>query len=75
MLRVCSLLLVGRWLDLYVMVQPVFEQRAPVLGLWEVAPVVASAALFVLFLRRGLASADLVPRGDPYLQESLEHHL
>jgi hypothetical protein len=75
MLRICSLLLVGRWLDLYVMVQPVFQERAPVLGLWEVAPLVASAALFVLFLRRGLASADLVPYGDPYLQESLEHHL
>jgi hypothetical protein len=75
MLRICSLLLVGRWLDLYIMVQPVFEERAPVLGLWEVAPLVGSAALFVLFLRRGLASADLVPHGDPYLQESLEHHL
>jgi len=62
MLRVCALLLVGRWLDLYLIVQPVFEQDAPVLGLWEIAPMVAAAALFVIFLRRGLAAADLVPR-------------
>ena len=74
MLRICGMLLVGRWLDLYLLVLPVFESQAPVLGLWEVAPIVGVAALFLIFLRRGLAAADLVPRGDPYLGESLRHH-
>jgi hypothetical protein len=74
LLRVCALLLVGRWLDLYVMIQPVFEEQAPVLGIWEIAPVVCAAALFVVYLRRKLGAADLVPRGDPYLEESLRHH-
>jgi hypothetical protein len=69
------LLLVGRWLDLYVVVQPVFTPNAPVLGLWEIAPVVLAVALFLLSFRRGLAAAELVPRGDPYLEESLHHHL
>jgi len=74
MLRVCALLLVGRWLDLYVMIQPVFENEAPVLGIWEIAPVVVGTALFVVCLRRGLGAANLVPKGDPYLEESLHHH-
>ena len=74
LLRVCFLLLAGRWLDLYLMVQPVFEEGAPVLGIWEIAPVVGATALFVMVLRRGLGAADLIPRGDPYLQESLHHH-
>jgi hypothetical protein len=74
LLRICALLLVGRWLDLYLMVQPVFEKHAPVLGLWEIATLVGAAALFMVFLRRGLAATNLVPRGDPYLQESLQHH-
>ena len=74
MLRICFLLLVGRWLNLYLMVQPVFEEGAPVLGIWEIAPVVGATALFILVLRRGLGAADLVPRGDPYLKESLQHH-
>ena len=74
LLRVCALLLVGRWLDLYLMIQPVFEKEAPVFGIWEIAPVVGPAALFVVFLRRGLAAANVVPKGDPYLQESLRHH-
>jgi hypothetical protein len=74
LLRVCCLLLVGRWLNLYLMVQPVFEEGAPVLGIWEIAPVVGATALFVMVLRRGLGAADLIPRGDPYLKESLHHH-
>jgi hypothetical protein len=74
MLRVCFLLLVGRWLNLFLMIQPVFEESAPVLGIWEIAPVVGATALFVMVLRRGLGAADLIPRGDPYLQESLHHH-
>jgi len=74
LLRVCCLLLVGRWLSLYLMVQPVFEESAPVLGIWEIAPIVGAGALFVMVLRRGLGAADLIPRGDPYLSESLHHH-
>jgi hypothetical protein len=74
LLRICFLLLLGRWLNLYLMVQPVFEEGAPVLSIWEIAPLVGATALFVLALRRGLGAADLIPRGDPYLKESLHHH-
>jgi hypothetical protein len=74
LLRVCFLLLIGRWLDLYLMIQPVFQKEAPLLGIWEIAPFVGAAALFMIFLRRSLAAANLVPRGDPYLDESLAHH-
>jgi len=75
LLRVCVLLLVGRWIDLYVMIQPVFEGEGPRFGIWEIAPVVVACALFVILLRRNLASTKLVPSGDPYLQESLRHHI
>ena len=39
-----------------------------------VGSIAVAAALFVVLLRRNLASVDLVPRGDPYLEESLHHH-
>jgi len=74
LLRVCVLLLVGHWLDLYVMIQPVFEPEAPRFGLWELAPILVAGALFVVLLRRNLGAVDLVPHGDPYLEESLHHH-
>lgn len=74
MLKVAGLLLAGHWIDLYLAVQPVFETEAPVLGIWEIAPLVGAAALFLLAFRRGLAAADVVPLGDAYLGESLHHH-
>jgi len=75
LLRVCVLLLVGSWIDLYVMIQPVFEGEGPRFGIWEIAPIVVACTLFVILLRRNLASTKLVPSGDPYLQESLRHHI
>ena len=74
LLKAAGLLLAGHWIDLYYSVQPVFYPEAPVLGIWELAPVVAGAALFLWAFRRGLAAAGLVPVGDAYLQESLHHH-
>ncbi len=74
LLKAAGLLLVGHWIDLYVSVQPVFQPEAPLLGIWEIAPVVGGVALFLLLFRRGLAAADVVPVGDSYLQESLHHH-
>ncbi len=74
MLKAAGLLMVGHWIDLYLNVQPVFQPEAPVLGIWEIAPAVGGAALFVLAFRRGLAAADVVPVGDAFLGESLHHH-
>jgi hypothetical protein len=73
LIKVCVLLLIGRWIDLYVMIQPVFEPESPRFGLWEIAPVVVAVALFIMLLRRNLSRTKLVPEGDPYLEESLRH--
>ncbi len=74
LLKAAGLLLVGHWIDLYYSIQPVFHPEAPVLGIWELAPIVGGAALFLWAFRRGLAAAGLVPLGEAYLQESLHHH-
>ena len=74
LLKAAGLLLVGHWIDLYYSIQPVFQPQAPVLGIWELAPILGGAALFLWAFRRGLAAAGLVPVGDAYLKESLHHH-
>jgi hypothetical protein len=74
LLKAAGLLLVGHWIDLYYSIQPVFQPEAPVLGIWELAPIVGATALFLWAFRRGLAAAGLIPLGDAYLQESLHHH-
>ena len=75
MRNVALLLLCGRWLDLYFMILPPFRPEAPAFGPWEIGPVAAALALTVLAFFRALRRAPLLPRKDPMLVESLNHHV
>jgi len=72
--RVASVVLVGSALDLYVQVGPPLMGPDPVLGLWEVGPVVGAVALFFLITLRALARRSAVPEQHPYLTDSLTYH-
>ena len=63
---VAALLLVGHWLDLYVMVMPA-KWHAPRLGPIEVMVPLAFASLAYLVVTRALSQAPLVPVNDPIL--------
>jgi len=69
---VCVLLLIGHWLDLYLLIMPDLWS-APVAGPLEALVPLGYAALCALLVARGLAQAPLVPLNDPYLDESLNH--
>jgi hypothetical protein len=70
---VCLLLLLGRWLDLYLLVMPE-TVGSPRLGPVEVLVPLGYAGLFFVLTARALAQAPLVPRHDPHLADSLGHH-
>ncbi len=74
LLRVAGILLVGRWLDLYLMVVPGQQPDGVALGVFELAGFVGLGALFTLAVTRTVRSTPMVPVGDPYLVESLHHH-
>ncbi len=74
LLKVAGLLLVGHWLDLFVTVQPTLRPEAPVLGIWEIAPIVTIGCMFLLALRKALSTTNMTPSGDAYYEESLHHH-
>jgi hypothetical protein len=69
---VCVLLLLGHWLDLYLLIMPEVLD-APALGLLDVVIPLSYAALFYHLTARALGQASLVPLHDPYLDESLRH--
>jgi hypothetical protein len=73
LLKVGLVVLIGRWLDLYLMiVPPQAPERLP-LGLWEVGPLVAAVGLGLLAFFHYLRQASVVPLRDPFLAESLGH--
>ena len=74
LLKISWTILVGRWVDLYLMVAPPFAGENPVFGVWEVGIMAGAAGLFFLAAFRALRRAPAVPLGDPYLEESLSYH-
>jgi len=74
LLKICIVLLVGHWIDLFWMIHPTFMPGTPSLSLWEIGPVAAGAAIVILVMLRSLTKANLVAVKDPMLTESLGYH-
>jgi hypothetical protein len=72
--RVAMAVLVGRWLDLYLMIFPSVFPDAPVFGVWEVGIALGIAGVTGSLILRALGHSALVPLKDPHLMESMRHH-
>ena len=68
-----AVVLVGRWLDVYLMIFPSGRRRAPRIGLWEIGLTAGGIGCFGLVLARILRGAPAVPLADPQLAESLQY--
>jgi hypothetical protein len=71
LLTVAACILVGRWLDLYLMIMRPAAEAAPLPGIWGAGLFAAAAGLAALLIGRALGRAPLMPIKDPFLAESL----
>lgn len=67
-------LLLGRWIDLFTMIFPVFYPWVQI-GIYEVMTFTGFVAIFCWMVARKLKAGALIPLRDPYLSESLQLHL
>ena len=74
MAKVAAVVLIGRWVDLYLMVFPSTIGETAVFGVWEAAAIICLTAVTCLLLLRSFAAMNPVPEQDPYLSESLDYH-
>ena len=74
LVKVCLVLLAGRWLDLYLMIMPTFSGREPPVGAVELGMLAGGFGLFLFAFFRTLRRAPLVPVKDPFIEESLHYH-
>ncbi len=74
MLKIAVVVLIGRWVDLYVMIFPPVLEGSPPFGIPEVAAIVCLCGLAGLSFLRAFSAAQPVPQNDPYLAESLSYH-
>ncbi len=74
MLKIAVIVLLGRWLDLYIMVFPATVGTTPMVGIWEAAGGGLAVGLFGWLFFRAFTKVPAVPSGDPLLAESLHYH-
>jgi hypothetical protein len=72
---VCIMLLMGHWLDYYMMIMPgtVAEHRG--FGIIEIGTAIGFVGLFVFLVLNQLSKRSLVPVNHPFLEESLHHQI
>ena len=71
MFQVSLILVIGHWLDLYILVMPGIFGTQPTLGLWELGMFAGMLGLIFRVIFRKLETREFVPVNDPYLVESL----
>lgn len=76
LLLVCSIILVGRWVDLYLMIFPSLIPAAAGLPfeIWEIGMALGGLGLFLYLFLGILSKTPLLPLKDPLFQESIHHH-
>jgi hypothetical protein len=71
LLAVAASVLLGRWLDLYLMILRPMAGATPLPGVWGVGLFFGVAGLSVLLIGRALSRAALIPVKDPFLAGSV----
>lgn len=73
--RVCIVLIIGHWLDLYVMIAPPVFHHAnaanPMIGWLEIGMSIGFGALFILVFAKAYSKKRMVPVNDPYMEEGV----
>lgn len=73
LLKVCIIIMIGHWIDLFWMILPPF-MTTPAFSIWEIGPMAGVVGLFFLVVFRTLSRANIIPVKDPMLIESLHYH-
>jgi hypothetical protein len=68
-----SIILLGHWLDMYLMVMPGTLGDKSGFGLLEIGMTIAFAGLFIYVVLQGLSKANLIAKNHPFLLESANH--
>ena len=74
MLKVAVLILIGRWIDLYIMIFPPETGDVPIFGLPEIATFASICGIAGLLFFKSFAVAPAYPKNEPFLKESLSYH-
>jgi hypothetical protein len=72
---VCYIVFVGAWVDLYWLIIPYYSPEKFSLSLWDLGLFLGFLGFFTFAVRRFLSMNNTVPVKDPFLHETMHHHV
>lgn len=72
---VCPIVIVGHWFDFYNMITPGVMKTHGGFGLLEIGLAIVFTSAFLFVVMNALTKFPLVPKNDPMMAESLNHHI
>ncbi len=72
---VCSVVIIGHWLDFYLMVTPGTLKESGGFGFLEIGMAMVFGVAFLFVVLSGLAKMPLIAKNHPLLEESIHHHI
>ncbi len=73
--KVAWLVLVGAWLDMYLMIMPILTPKSFTFGWQDYGLLIGFAGVFLFAARKFLSRNFVIPVKDPFLHETLHHHV
>ena len=70
-----AIILVGRWIDIYLLVQPGAAGKEAGFGMIEIGFTLLLGGAFAYIVLHNLGKRPLIPKNHPYLEESLHHEI
>lgn len=66
-------ILIGHWIDFFMMIMPGTVGGHGGFGLVELGCLLMYISVFVFVVSSNLAKANLIPKNDPFIKESVNH--
>lgn len=73
--KVAVLVFVAAWLDLFWLIMPYFSPEKVTFSIWDLGLFLGFLGFFAFAVRRFLSRHSTVPVKDPFLHETLHHHV
>jgi hypothetical protein len=70
---IAAVLLIGHWLDYWLMIMPAAGGEKSTIGLFEISMTAIYACVFIFVVMRSLATRPMVVKNDPFLKESMHY--
>lgn len=86
LLTVATITFLGHWMDMYLNIKPYIAEGVehlthktpeifPFPGILEIGSMIGFLSLFLFLIFNSLSKRELLPQNDPYLEESIHHHV